>query len=143
MATVVTMTDEELVSAYRAGASLRTLAAMAGVSHPRYVRQRLVAAGEPVRSSGRRLARGREVTSLDLAAMAAEYRNGATLDDLSARYEVDRETVRTWLIDAGVEMRSRGSRPGTVYRRKKLPPRTTGPLPADEVARLRRLVGVA
>lgn len=97
---------DELVVAYRAGASTRELGVRFGV-YRTTVGRHLQARGIDTRAPALRLE--------DVKAAAELYRAGWTLDKIAKRYSVGNNTVRTHLLAVGVVMRPRGRK--TAHRR--------------------------
>ena len=96
--------EDEVATAYEAGATVAELAATYGCSTTT-VCDVLAARGVELRSRGPRspLA-GRE------GEVAAAYEAGATVRELVVRFGANQRTVRKVLADAGVEMRRTGPR---------------------------------
>lgn len=46
----------------------------------------------------------------DLKSMQSQYKKGATLAEIGAKYDCSPSTIRNRLLEAGVEMRPRGKR---------------------------------
>lgn len=90
---------DDLVAAYRAGATTRDLGVRFGVWRGT-VGRHLKARGIDTRASALR--------PEDLQEAATLYRDGWTLDKLANRYEVGCNTIRVHLVTAGVAMRPRG-----------------------------------
>ncbi len=103
---------DELLAAYEGGATIRTLAADAGVN-PHTLRAWLVDHGVAIRDRSRR---GREVLAPRGDELLAAYEAGATIRGLAARFGVGRSTVRRFLVGHGARIRNdRGKVPKGWY----------------------------
>ena len=91
---------DELVTAYQAGATVRTLADQFRVHRTTVVRH-LEMAGVPRRANTRKL------TDEQIAKAAELYEAGWSTARIGERFKVDPETVRHWLGRAGVKIRPR------------------------------------
>lgn len=96
---------DELIAAYRAGASWLDLSAQFGIGQTTvwaHLRRR----EEPKRD--RRTALGAEVGRL-----AASYNTGSSIDTLASVFGMSRAKVRSTLVEAGVEIRRPGRQPSS------------------------------
>jgi len=102
--------DPEAVAAeYRAGATIAEIAARHGLSRDS-VHERLIAAGVRPRPACPR--RGRWRVRVDVEAMAADYRAGATIAEVAERHGLSYATAHRRLHAAGVAIRPGGAQPG-------------------------------
>lgn len=95
----VRLSEDALLAAetrYRAGATLREIAADLGVSRPRL--------SCLLRERGVRLRR-RPPSSAEVAEMRCRYAAGESLERVGSRLGFSAGTVRSWLLDEGVVMR--------------------------------------
>ena len=96
------LTDDEvaaaLVNRYKAGASVDDLAEVTGIDRPQ-IRRHVRAARE-----GRQLRR----LKMPIADVIALYRSGTSIRELAPQAGTSYGTLRTALLDAGVELRRRG-----------------------------------
>ena len=88
----------KLAAAYRAGATVKALAAVHGI-HRETVSIVLERQGVPRRY--------RKLTTDDVEAAAAAYAAGDTLATIAYRFDVNRSTVGRQLVRAGVTLRKR------------------------------------
>lgn len=97
---------DEIVQLYRAGVSLAGIGSRFGFSANK-VQRLLVAMGEPVRRRGPRM-KGSPLTDEQIRAATADYEQGSSIASIAQRFGVSYPTLRKALMEAGVELRSRG-----------------------------------
>lgn len=97
---------DEIVELYRAGMSLADLGGRFGFSANK-VQRLLVAVGEPVRRRGPKM-KGSLLTDKQVHAAVNAYSHGNSIASIAERFGVSYATVRTALIDTGIELRARG-----------------------------------
>ncbi|MFJ5294528.1 hypothetical protein [Streptomyces sp. NPDC088348] len=100
------VTDEEIVRRYQAGATITELAELCGTKAHHTIRQRLHDHGVTEIRSG--LTPGWNKAELPEQEIIDAYRAGDTTTALGRRYDVDRVTIRSLLLRAGVPLRKTG-----------------------------------
>ncbi|WP_146073556.1 hypothetical protein [Amycolatopsis sp. CA-126428] len=90
---------EQVVAAFKAGASMQKLADRFGVDRTTILR-RLQGLGLRTRFS--------KLEPDDVQVAAELYRSGWTIDELARLHHVAASTVRAYMLDAGVALRRRG-----------------------------------
>jgi transposase-like protein len=93
---------------YRASGSVPAVAAELGVAFET-ARRWLVEAGVELQPKGRPSA---NAAALDILMLKRRYEDGESIADLGRRFSVSPATIRSRLLDAGVELRPR---PGWKY----------------------------